>query len=104
MMGTLLGLISMLSKLSDPASIGSGMALALVTTLYGLLLGTIIYAPFSEKIAIEAEKIYKLDMLVFDGVMALKGKKSSVHFRDIIKTYGASPSQGAIRKSPVPEK
>ena len=46
MIGTLMGLIGMMSNLSDPASIGSGMALALITTLYGLLLGTIIYAPF----------------------------------------------------------
>ncbi len=98
MIGTLLGLIAMLSKLSEPAAIGSGMALALITTLYGLLLGTIIYAPFSEKIAIEAEKIHKLDMLVLDGVLALKGKKSSIHFRDIIKTYGAGSSQGTPRK------
>lgn len=87
MMGTLMGLIAMMSKLSNPAAIGSGMALALITTLYGLLLGTVIYQPFGEKIAIEAEKIYELDMLVLEGVLALKGKKSSLHLKDIMKTY-----------------
>jgi chemotaxis protein MotA len=87
MMGTLMGLIHMMSRLSDPTTIASGMALALITTLYGLLLGTIIYAPFGEKIAIEAEKINELDLLVLEGVMALKGKKSSIHLKDIMKTY-----------------
>ncbi|NQU04513.1 MAG: MotA/TolQ/ExbB proton channel family protein, partial [Calditrichaeota bacterium] len=35
MIGTLIGLIQMLSALDDPAKIGAGMATALVTTLYG---------------------------------------------------------------------
>lgn len=91
MIGTLLGLIDMMSNISDPATIGSGMALALITTLYGLMLGTILYAPFGEKIALESEKIFELDMMVMEGVMALKGKKSSVHLKDIMKTYSKTP-------------
>lgn len=87
MMGTLIGLIEMMSKISDPSTIAGGMALALITTLYGLLLGTIIYAPFGEKIAIEADKSLQLDNLVLEGVLALKGKKSSIHLKDIMKTY-----------------
>ena len=75
MIGTLMGLIAMMSKLSDPSAIGAGMALALITTLYGLMLGTILYAPFGEKISIEAEKIHELDLLVLEGALALKGKK-----------------------------
>ncbi len=89
MIGTLVGLIAMLSNLSDPASIGSGMAMALVTTLYGLFLGTTVYAPFGEKISIEAEKMYDTDMMVLEGVLHLKNKKSSVHLKDIMKTYGS---------------
>lgn len=90
MMGTLMGLIEMMSHMQDPAAIGSGMALAMITTLYGLLLGTIIYAPFGEKIAIEAEKTHEIDKLVMEGVLALKAKKSSVHLKDIVRTYGNS--------------
>ncbi|MBP6217639.1 MAG: MotA/TolQ/ExbB proton channel family protein [Oligoflexales bacterium] len=105
MIGTLLGLIKMLSQLADPETIGSGMALALVTTLYGLLLGNILYGPFGEKIAIEAEKIRELDLLILEGVLALKGKKSSVHLRDIMKTYGrTSVAVPQIPKEPGPKK
>lgn len=88
MIGTLVGLISMLSNLQDPSTIGSGMAMALVTTLYGLFLGTALYGPFGEKIALEAEKTYDTDMMVLEGVLHLKNKKSSVHLKDIMKTYG----------------
>jgi len=97
MMGTLIGLINMLSNMADPSRIGSGMAMAMVTTLYGLLLGTTIYGPFGEKIAIEAEKNLEIDLMVLEGVLLLKGKKSSIHLKDIMKTYGSrsSPNQPA---------
>ena len=94
MIGTLIGLIKMMNDLGDPSKIGSGMALALITTLYGLLLGTILYAPFSEKIGLESEKVVELDKLVMEGVLALKAKKSSIHIKDIMKTYtGNTPDK-----------
>jgi len=95
MLGTLMGLIAMMSNLTDPAAIGSGMALAMIGTLYGLAQGTFFYAPFSEKISIEGEKLHEMDLLVMEGVLALKGKKSSLHMSNIVKTYGSSKGQGS---------
>jgi chemotaxis protein MotA len=99
MIGTLMGLIAMLSNMNDPSKLGSGMALALITTLYGLMLGTIIYGPWGEKIHIEAEKILEVDMMVLEGMINIKSKKSSVHMKDIMKTYankqGGVPARGA---------
>jgi len=40
MTGTLVGLVAMLANLSDPSSVGPAMAVALLTTMYGSLLGT----------------------------------------------------------------
>jgi chemotaxis protein MotA len=96
MIGTLIGLIKMLSQMKDPSVMGSGMAMAMVTTLYGLLLGTAIYGPWGEKIALEAEKVLETDMLVLEGIMNIKSKKSSLHMSDLMKTYGtAQPSKSA---------
>ena len=99
MIGTLLGLIDMMQNLGDdPSKIGGGMALAMITTLYGLILGTLFYGPCSEKISLEADKSLEIDLMVLEGVISLKGKKSSVHFKDIMKTYGnkqAAEKKGA---------
>ncbi len=105
LMGTLIGLIQMMSNLSDPSRIGGGMALAMITTLYGIFLGTLLYAPCSEKISLESEKCLEIDLMVLEGVMSLKNKKSSVHMKDIMSTYagkhnqpgGATPPKGARR-------
>ncbi|MDP6466567.1 MAG: MotA/TolQ/ExbB proton channel family protein [Pirellulaceae bacterium] len=50
MIGTLMGLIMMLSNMSDPSSIGAGMAVALITTLYGAIVANAIFMPFAEKL------------------------------------------------------
>ena len=45
MIGTLVGLVQMLSNMSDPKSIGPAMAVALLTTLYGAMLATMFALP-----------------------------------------------------------
>jgi chemotaxis protein MotA len=40
MIGTLVGLVAMLANLSDPSAVGPAMAVALLTTMYGALIGT----------------------------------------------------------------
>jgi len=41
MLGTLVGLIAMLANLSDPSAVGPAMAVALLTTMYGAFIGTL---------------------------------------------------------------
>lgn len=95
MIGTMLGLIQMLSNMNDPSKLGGGMATAMITTLYGLSIGTIIYGPWGEKIHLEAEKNLELDMMVLEGMLNIKSKKSSIHMKDIMKTYGSNKGPNA---------
>jgi chemotaxis protein MotA len=97
MIGTLMGLIGMLSNMSDPSKIGSNMALAMITTLYGLGLGTIIYGPWGEKVMLEAEKSLEVDLLVVEGVLNIKSKKSSVHLKDLVRSYSAGSNKSAAK-------
>lgn len=50
LIGTLVGLVQMLSALSDPSSIGPAMAVALLTTFYGAVLSTVFLAPMANKL------------------------------------------------------
>lgn len=50
MLGTLIGLIQMLSNLSDPESIGPAMAVAMLTTFYGSLLSSMVFLPIAGKL------------------------------------------------------
>lgn len=50
LIGTLVGLVQMLADLENPETIGPAMAVALLTTFYGAILGSVIMAPLSGKL------------------------------------------------------
>ncbi len=52
MIGTLIGLVQMLSNMSDPAAIGPAMAVALLTTLYGAIIANAFASPLAEKLTL----------------------------------------------------
>ena len=50
MAGTIIGLIGMFARMDDPANIGPSMALALLTTLYGVVLANLFAAPIAGRL------------------------------------------------------
>jgi chemotaxis protein MotA len=72
MIGTLLGLVIMLGNMADPNSIGPGMAVALLTTLYGALLANTICLPFSEKLNyLNKQELLAMEVVI-KGIMAIQ--------------------------------
>lgn len=72
MIGTLLGLIIMLGNMSDPSKIGAGMAVALVTTLYGAVLSNAMFLPFAEKLALASKQEIMGREMAIRGIMAIQ--------------------------------
>lgn len=50
MIGTVVGLIRMFAAMDDPSAIGPGMALALTTTLYGIIIANVIAGPIAARL------------------------------------------------------
>lgn len=50
LIGTLIGLVTMLGNLEDPSTIGPSMAVALLTTFYGALLANLVFLPLAAKL------------------------------------------------------
>lgn len=72
MIGTLLGLIIMLGDMNDPSTIGSGMAVALLTTLYGALAANVFFLPLAEKLGYINKQELLLMEVILRGVMAIQ--------------------------------
>ena len=72
MIGTLIGLVAMLQHMEDPSQIGSGMATALLTTLYGALLANILFLPMAEKLAFRSAEEALSKTIIIHGVMAIQ--------------------------------
>lgn len=72
MIGTLIGLVAMLKNMDDPSKIGAGMAVALLTTLYGSLLSNIVFGPLGDKLALRSGEEILAKTIVIQGVMAVQ--------------------------------
>lgn len=71
MIGTLIGLVNMLSSLDDPASIGTAMAVAVLTTLYGALIAYLFANPIAEKLRHRSREEVVARMIVLQGVLSI---------------------------------
>ena len=71
MIGTLIGLIQMMGNLSDPAQIGAGMAVALVTTFYGALFANLFFLPMAEKKKNQIQTLLYARHVVTVGVLGI---------------------------------
>ncbi len=69
MIGTLVGLVLMMGGMSDPRSIGPGMAVALLTTLYGAILANVILGPLVQKIIGRSKVVRRNYELTMAGIL-----------------------------------
>ena len=72
MIGTLIGLVAMLLNMSDPSAIGPSMAVALLTTLYGSMIGNIIGAPVANILSIRDADEALEKQVILEGIMAIQ--------------------------------
>ncbi|HUU40098.1 MAG TPA: MotA/TolQ/ExbB proton channel family protein [Desulfatiglandales bacterium] len=71
MIGTLIGLVQMLNQLSDPSSIGPAMAIALLTTFYGVISSTLFFLPISGKLkARTMTEVINME-IIFEGAISI---------------------------------
>jgi len=71
MLGTIIGLIMMLTNLSAE-SVGPGMAVAVLTTFYGVLAAHLFFLPVAEKLRQLHEGEMRIKSMIVRGVLAIQ--------------------------------
>jgi chemotaxis protein MotA len=87
MIGTLMGLIMMLANMSDPSSIGKGMAVALITTLYGAIVSNAMALPFADKLNLMNKKELTAMEIVIRGIMAIQAGENPRVIRQKLNSF-----------------
>lgn len=87
MIGTLIGLIQMLGNLSDPDALGPGMAVALVTTMYGSMLANMIANPFATKLKVNSGKEILAREMMIEGILAIQAGENPRIVEEKLKIY-----------------
>ena len=87
MIGTLIGLINMLTKLDDPGALGPGMATALITTFYGVLLANMLFNPISKKLKIIGDYEYLSKELILEGLLSIQDGENPRIIREKLNSF-----------------
>ncbi len=87
MVGTLIGLVSMLSKMENPDEIGRGMAVALVCTFYGALFANLLFLPLGGKVGLYSKSEIMSKEMVIEGVCAISKGESPTAVREKMQLF-----------------
>ena len=86
MVGTLLGLINMMGSMTnDTSMIGSGMSLALITTLYGSILANWICIPIARKLEKKSREDEKIMEIIIEGVLSIQAGENNRIIKEKLK-------------------
>ena len=102
MIGTLIGLVQMLSSMNDPASIGPSMAVALLTTLYGAVVANLVCIPIADKLSLNSEKEKLTKSIIVEGAIAINRGVSPMVLEESLKIF-LSPKQREAPAKGAPE-
>lgn len=87
MFGTLVGLVQMLAGMNDPTSIGPAMAVALLTTLYGVLIANLIALPVADKLERRSEQDKANRALIIECVFQIQQLQNPTAMREILEPF-----------------
>jgi len=87
MIGTLIGLVQMLSAMDDPKKIGPAMAVALLTTLYGAVIANAFALPIADKLAHRSQEERLNKALILETISSIQEGLNPRVMEELLKTY-----------------
>ena len=94
MIGTVIGLISLLANMRDFEKLGPGMAIALLTTFYGLVLAHLLYLPLSRMVADQRARRAENLNLVVEGMLKLSRRRPIHEVQQVLTGEGGGVGTG----------
>jgi len=95
MIGTLVGLVQMLSNMSDPKSIGPAMAVALLTTLYGAMIANMFALPVCDKLAIRSQEEQMNKVIIIESILGIQDGQNPKVLEELLNNFLPKSSQDA---------
>lgn len=98
MIGTLVGLIQLLGNMEDITKLVSGMAVALITTLYGAIAANLIFLPLADKISLNTSKCVDYINLEYKAIKCIRNGYTPKMIQEILSTYLTNPEKSDLEE------
>lgn len=85
--GTVMGLVNVLSNLSNPDELGGAIAVAFIATLYGVASANVFWIPFASKCKVKGAKEVLLMELILEGILSIQAGENPRVIREKLTTF-----------------
>jgi chemotaxis protein MotA len=85
--GTVMGLISVLKQLDDPSALARSIAGAFLATLWGLLMSNLIYLPIAGKLKAKSDEEAHVRYLQLEGILAIQAGENPYIVREKLSAF-----------------
>lgn len=99
--GTVMGLIVVLSNLSNPDELGHSIAVAFLATLWGIMSANIFFLPVANKVKANARAEAHLRHMVIEGILSIQKGDSPTMVKEKLNAFLAG--EGKKKKAQAPE-
>ncbi len=93
--GTVMGLITVLKQLSNPEALGEAIASAFLATLWGLLSANLIWLPLGGKLKTKSEEEVAYRRLLLDGVVSIQAGENPRLLKEKLSSFLPPKERGA---------
>jgi chemotaxis protein MotA len=92
--GTVMGLVSVLSSLEEPEGLGEKIAVAFIATLYGVAFANLVWLPIGKKLQTFSRKEAHIREMMIEGVLAVQAGENPRVIREKLETFLAPAERG----------
>ncbi|MCL4294722.1 MAG: flagellar motor protein [Anaerolineae bacterium] len=92
--GTVMGLVNVLSRLSDPENLGHSIATAFIATLYGVASANILWLPMANKLKQKNQSEMNAREVALQGVLAVQAGENPRIVREKLESFLAPKLRG----------
>ncbi len=85
--GAVLGLIHVMGNLADPTSLGAGIAVAFIATIYGVALANLLFLPVSGKLKTLIQRRVSLQMMLIEGLIGVADGENPRNIESRLQAY-----------------
>jgi chemotaxis protein MotA len=85
--GTVMGLISVLKQLDDPGKLAESIASAFLATLWGLIMANLIYLPLGGKLKFKDEEEASYRYMIMEGILSMQAGENPRILREKLASF-----------------
>ncbi len=95
-MGTVMGLITIMGRLSEPDTLGPAIAVAFLATLYGLGSANLFFLPMGYKIKAIAKQLTHFNEMIIVGIEGIQAGENPRNLREKLSIYLPGAGVGKV--------